>query len=102
MRFDNHYADFNPFNLKDGNEGRDSWKIPAYQLFDFHAGYRFDYQKVFVDLKFNILNVLNTTYISDARNNDPYTQNINNFDAASASVFFGMGRRFTTSFKLSF
>ena len=102
MRFDNHYADFNPFNLKDGNEGRDSWKIPAYQLFDFHAGYRFDYQKVFIDLKFNILNVLNTTYISDARNNDPYTQNINNFDAASASVFFGMGRRFTTSFKLSF
>ena len=102
MRFDNHYADFNPFNLKDGNEGRDSWKIPAYQLFDFHAGYRFDYQKVFIDLKFNVLNVLNTTYISDARNNDPYTQNINNFDAASASVFFGMGRRFTTSFKLSF
>jgi len=102
MHYDNHYADFNPLNLKDGNEGRDSWKIPAYELFDLHAGYRFDYQKVFIDLKFNVLNVFDTTYISDARNNDPYTQDINNFDAASASVFFGMGRRFTTSFKLSF
>jgi len=102
MYYDNHYADFNPLDLNNGNEGRDSWKIPAYELFDFHAGYRFDYQKVFIDLKFNILNVLNTTYISDARNNDPYTQNLNNFDAASSSVFFGMGRRFTTSFKLSF
>ena len=103
MHYDNHYADFNPFDLRGGNEGRDSWKIPAYELFDIHAGYRFQYQKVFIDLKLNVLNVLNTGYISDALNNDPYISgNQNNFDAGSASVFFGMGRRFTTSFKLSF
>ncbi len=103
MHFSNHYADFNPFDLKDENAGRDSWKIPAYNLFDIHAGYRFKYQKVFLDFKINILNIANTYYISDALNNDTYISgNQFNFDAASASVFFGMGRRITSSFKLSF
>jgi iron complex outermembrane receptor protein len=103
MHFSNHYADFNPFDLKDENAGRDSWKIPAYNLFDIHAGYRFKYQNVFLDFKINILNVANTTYITDALNNDTYISgNQFNFDAASASVFFGMGRRITSSFKLSF
>ena len=103
MRFDNHYADFNPFDLKEENAGRDSWKIPAYTLFDIHAGYRFRYEKVYLDFKINVLNALNTTYISDALNNDTYISgNQFNFDAASASVFFGMGRRVTSSLKLSF
>jgi len=103
MRFDNHYADFNPFDLKDENAGRDSWKMPAYNLVDLHCGYRFKYQKVFLDFKINVLNLFNTTYITDALNNDTYISgNQFNFDAASASVFFGMGRRITSSFKLSF
>jgi len=103
MRFDNHYADFNPFDLKGENSGRDSWKIPAYNLFDLHAGYRFRYDKMYLDFKVNVLNILNATYISDALNNDTYISgNQFNFDAASASVFFGMGRRITSSLKLSF
>lgn len=103
MRFDNHYADFNPFDLKDENAGRDSWKMPAYNLFDLHAGYKFRYDKVYLDFKINVLNILNTRYISDALNNDTYVSgNQFNFDAASASVFFGMGRRLTSSLKLSF
>jgi hypothetical protein len=103
MRFDNHYADFNPFDLKDDNAGRDSWKMPAYNLFDLHAGYRFRYDKMYLDFKINMLNIFNTSYISDALNNDTYISgNQFNFDAASASVFFGMGRRITSSLKLSF
>lgn len=103
MRFDNHYADFNPFDLQGEDAGRDSWKMPAYSLLDLHGGYRFHYAGMLLDFKINILNVLNTTYISDARNNDPYISGSqNNFDAASASVFFGMGRRLTSSLKISF
>jgi iron complex outermembrane receptor protein len=103
VRFDNHYADFNPYDLQNANVGRDSWKTPAYSLFDLHAGYRFRYQKVFLDFKLNVLNLANATYISDALNNDPRIPgDPGNFDAGSASVFFGMGRRITTSFKLSF
>ena len=103
MHFSNHYADFNPFDLQGDNVGRDSWKIPSYNIFDIHAGYKFKYEKVFIDFKINILNVANTTYISDALNNDTYISgNQFNFDAASASVFMGMGRRLTSSLKISF
>ena len=103
MRFDNHYADFNPFDLQGEDVGRDSWKTPAYSLLDLHGGYRFRYAGMLLDFKINILNVLNTIYISDALNNDSYISgNQFNFDAASASVFFGMGRRLTSSLKISF
>jgi outer membrane receptor protein involved in Fe transport len=103
MRFGNHYADFNPFDLQEENVGRDSWKTPAYNLFDLHAGYRFRYAGMHFDFKINVLNMLNTTYISDALNNDTYISgNQFNFDASSASVFFGMGRRLTSSLKISF
>ena len=103
MRFGNHYADFNPFDLQEGNVGRDSWKTPAYNLIDLHAGYRFRYAGMRLDFKINVLNLLNTTYISDALNNDTYISgNQFNFDASSASVFFGMGRRLTSSLKISF
>ena len=103
MRFDNHYADFNPFDLQGENVGRDSWKAPAYSLLDFHGGYRFRYDGMYLDFKISILNILNTTFISDALNNDTYISgNQFNFDAASASVFMGMGRRLTSSLKISF
>ena len=103
MRFDNHYADFNPFELQGEDVGRDSWKTPAYSLIDFHGGYRFRYAGMHFDFKINVLNVLNTIYISDALNNDSYISgNKFNFDAASASVFMGMGRRLTSSLKISF
>ena len=103
MRFDNHYADFNPFDLQGEDVGRDSWKTPAYSLLDLHGGYRFRYAGMLLDFKINVLNVLNTIYISDALNNDSYISgNQFNFDAASASVFFGMGRRLTSSLKISF
>jgi hypothetical protein len=42
-------------------------------------------------------------YISDARNNDSYNSPaFSDFDAKSASVFFGMGRRYTAGFQVSF
>ena len=42
-------------------------------------------------------------YISDAQNNDPYNDvSYQDFDAKSASVFFGLGRRFTMSARLNF
>ena len=41
-------------------------------------------------------------YISDAQNNDPYNANYQDFDAKSAGVFFGLGRRFNLSAKFSF
>ena len=39
--FDNYYSDFDPLSLNGSNAGRESWVIPAYQLIDLHAGYKF-------------------------------------------------------------
>jgi outer membrane receptor for ferrienterochelin and colicin len=100
--FGRYYADFNPFSLTDGNEGRESWIIPTYYTIDAFAGYKFKFAGCLWDLKLNVLNVLDQMYISDAFNNDTYVQSYNDFDAKSASVFFGMGRRFTTSLSITF
>ena len=56
-----------------------------------------------IDIRASILNALDKEYISDARNNDQYTgQTTDSFDAQSAAVFFGPGRRFNTSVKFTF
>jgi len=41
-------------------------------------------------------------YISDAKNNDSYSSIYSDFDAKSASVFFGLGRRLNLSARFSF
>jgi outer membrane receptor protein involved in Fe transport len=101
--FDNYYADFDPLSLTGENAGRESWIIPAYQLVDLHAGYKFklsNKNKLYIRL--SVLNLLDEIYISDAQNNDPYNANFQDFDAKSAGVFFGLGRRYNLSAKFSF
>jgi len=103
--FNRYYSDFNPEDCTDelGNPV-ESWRIPSYALIDFHTGYRFKikpFDKLGFTIKFNMLNVLNTVYISDAKNNDTYIQrNFSTFDARSASVFMGAPRRFVASLKI--
>ena len=101
--FDNYYSDFDPLSLNGANSGRESWKIPAYKIIDLHCGYMFslsDKNKLYI--RFSVLNLLDETYISDAQNNDPYNANYQDFDAKSAGVFFGLGRRLNLSAKFSF
>jgi hypothetical protein len=101
--FDNYYADFDPLSLNGDNAGRESWKIPSYNLIDLHAGYKFKLSdKNKIDLRLSVLNLMDEIYISDAQNNDPYNANYQDFDAKSAGVFFGLGRRFNLSAKFSF
>ena len=101
--FENYYADFDPLSLNGENAGRESWKIPSYQLLDLHAGYKFKLsEKNKLDIRLSVLNLLDEIYISDAQNNDPYNANFQDFDAKSAGVFFGLGRRFNLSAKFSF
>ncbi len=98
--FDNHYSNFDPFTLRDGNEGRQSWKMPGYYLIDLHLGYSKKFEKFKASLRGSVLNVMDALYISDANNNDTFVNNTTNFDANSASVFFGQGRRFTLTLQL--
>ncbi|MEZ4883203.1 MAG: TonB-dependent receptor [Chitinophagales bacterium] len=103
--FDNNYSDFQPEDLKPESNSarRDSWKLPDYMLYNFHAGYNFRINKTKMGLRFNVLNLFDTVYLSDARNNDDFNERPTaDFDAKSASVNFGQGRRWTTALSVEF
>ena len=78
--------------------------IPSYQLVDLHCGYKLKLSDIHkLDIKLSILNLLNAVYISDAQNNAGYQAlDLRDFDAKSATVFFGLGRRFSLSARFNF
>ncbi|RUA29185.1 MAG: hypothetical protein DSY76_03560 [Bacteroidetes bacterium] len=110
--FGKNYSQFDPMTLDpkkfpgsfdDKGNPKQSWRIPNYYTVDAFMGYQFKIKKTRINLSFVVLNLLNKEYISDAQNNDQYSgQTFNTSDARSATVFFGMGRRFMTSLSLSF
>jgi len=109
--FGKNYSNFDPLNLDpvtnpwafENGKPRQSWKIPDYYLIDMHVGYGFNVKKTRFDVRASVLNLLDEVYISDADNNDSYTgQSFNDFDARSAAVFFGMGRRWNLSLQMTF
>lgn len=110
--FTNYYASFDPIVLVPiynasgvqvgDNRDRDSWKIPSYGLVDAFCGYEYrdlkvgaDQRQIRVAFTLSIVNVLNTSYISDAQNG-AY------FNASSSLVYMGMGRRWVVGAKFSF
>ncbi|MEY3836125.1 MAG: hypothetical protein RI989_1553, partial [Bacteroidota bacterium] len=103
--FDRYFSDMNPFELKGENAGRESWRIPSYGTLELHAGYGKEYRGIRWDLRGSVFNVLNSVFITDARNNDLnalYNNKDFNFDASSAGVFFGQGRWFNVSLSATF
>jgi len=96
--FGKHYSEFSPESLQGDNNGRDSWKLPNYTLWEFHGGCKVPLKKGSAGVRLSILNLLNATYLSDGTNNDPFAdKQYGDFDAKSATVFFGQGRRFNLS-----
>jgi iron complex outermembrane recepter protein len=100
QHFDRYYANFDPFSLKGENGGRESWKMPAYSLVNLFAGYRYPLKSVTFIASGAITNLLNTSFISDATNNQ--NGSFDNFDANSATVMFGGGFRFNVSLGIQF
>jgi len=108
--FGKHYSEFNPLDYdperfpdsfdEDGNP-KQSWKIPDYYTIDFHAGYSWKINKIGFHVRGSVLNALDNVFITDAQNNDPYLTHSSTFDANSAGVFMGMGRRFNVSLRLN-
>jgi iron complex outermembrane receptor protein len=94
--FDKNYANFDPVGLVGANKDRESWKMPSYSLLDFNFGYEMKFLKKYrATLSGGVMNILNTVYITDAQNGA-------GFDASTATVFVGMGRRFNVSLKVAF
>jgi len=112
--FGKHYAEFNPedydpanpakaYAFDENGDPRQSWKIPNYYTVDFHAGYYWRIDKFGFQIRGTIINALDDVFITDAQNNDTYiARATTGFDANSAAVFMGMGRRFNVSLKITF
>ena len=103
--FGRNWTDFQPETLKPNSESarRESWQMPDYFLIDLHAGYRLKFSGKSANFRFNILNLTNAFYLTDGRNNDSFNQFAGtNFDAQSASVHFGQGRRWNASVQVAF
>jgi iron complex outermembrane receptor protein len=108
--FGKHYAEFNPLDydpiespdsFNDDGKPIQAWKIPDFYTIDFHAGYSWRIKKLGFQVRGTVLNAFDMVFITDAQNNDPYLTHSSTFDANSASVFMGMGRRFNLSLRLS-
>lgn len=108
--FGKNYSEFNPLDYNpetnpwafdENGDPKQSWKMPNYFTIDFNAGYSWWIKKVGIQLRASVINALNTKFINDAQNNDPYLVNSSTFDANSAGVFFGLGRTFNLSLKLT-
>ena len=101
--FDNNYADFQPENLQGDDGGHESWKMPSYYMSSLHTGYYFKVNKVGMNVRFNVLNLFDALYLTDARDNDSFNSpSFTDFDAKSASVFYGQGRRWSLSLQANF
>ena len=73
--------------------------MPDYGMLDMNAVYEMKYEGLRLNIVMSVNNALNAVYISDAQNNAFSSQN---FDANSASVFFGQGRRYVIGMKVTF
>ena len=63
---------------------------------DFNFGYELKFLKKYrATLSGGVMNILNTVYITDAQNGE-------GFNASTANVFVGMGRRFNVALKVGF
>ncbi|MAQ31994.1 MAG: hypothetical protein CMD26_04620 [Flavobacteriales bacterium] len=105
--FDRLYAYYNVEDLAgeaavNEIEVSDVWRVPDYALFSLHMGNNIDFDNSSLHFKFNILNLFDNAYISAARNNDSDFPAVDNDDAESASVFFGLGRKIITSIEYKF
>lgn len=98
--FDRFYSEFNPFNLKGDNAGRDSWKIPSYHLLNAFVGYKIVLKNnSAISLNASVINLLNKKYISDAALSSIYGTG---FDINSVGVMYGQGLKFNVSIGFEF
>jgi len=95
MYFGKHYSNFDPTTLKSTNRDRESWKMPGYGLLDVFVGYDHKVGKIKLGLTVGVTNVLDKVYITDGQNGTA-------FNATTALVYMGMGRRVTLGLRIGF
>lgn len=90
-----YYADFSPADRTDPDDRRDAWKLPAWSTFDLNICYNFRIGSVKAQVIGNVNNLFNAKYISDALDGTAH-------DRATALVWYGFGRTWTTGLRVMF
>jgi len=89
------YAKYDITRRNDETNREDSWKMPAFHLFDLGLNHRFDIGPFDSTLSARMNNVFNVEYISDAFDGEGSTYD-------TASVYYGFGRTFSFGLKIRF
>ncbi|MCF7841399.1 MAG: TonB-dependent receptor [Lentisphaeria bacterium] len=105
--YDNFYAQYEPFDRDDNADRAQSWKIPAYTLFDFHGSYMLPINVggIRFEAFAHIFNLMDSFYVQDAVDNSQYnafTGDGKNHAADDAEVFLGAPRSFNAGLTLHF
>lgn len=93
--YDRFYSDFNPAARTDFQDREQSYRIPSYHLLDLFAGYGFGVAGMEAYIQASCYNVLNSEHI--IRGEDGAGHSSEDFRG-----FWGFGRTFNFSFKISF
>ena len=95
----NNYAQFRETDRSnapaEGVDNPDSWKLPNYGLVDANVKWDFELGGLKASLYGNANNILNTEYISDARDGSSHTWK-------DAEVYYGLGTTWSMGFRIRF
>ena len=96
----NHYSRlFARFDVEErieaSSSGVNSWQMPDYNLLDFNTSYDFDFAGFNATVYGRVHNILDTEYISDARDGKRH-------NAETSPVYYGFGRTWSMGIKLRF
>lgn len=101
------YAEFNiGSDVSFVTPGNEAWELPAYDLVDAGVSYRFQISGVSLTWRFNVNNLLDEEYISESDTNivfnaDLDARQIGERGSPRNRVFYGFGRTWNTSVKIS-
>jgi len=115
-RYDNYFADFDPFSRTDSAEVADNggnapqvWQIPAYNLFELHFSYNLPAKVAGanVTLFAHVFNLFNELYVEDAVDNSQFNSYTGNDEelgthrADDAEIYPGLPTTFNLGFSVA-
>jgi hypothetical protein len=100
----NYTADYNFYLVN--SPGLHPWKVPNYNLFNLNATFKFKLSGLDASLIGNVMNVLDTKYISDAIDGGSPSSATGTAPGGNPATnvfgYYGYGRHFSTTLKIKF
>jgi hypothetical protein len=93
--YDRMYADFSPTTRTDPNDRKQSYRMPSWHSLDLHLGIPFSIGSINLYGNISCFNVLNEKYIIRGEDGPGH-------DLESFRGFWGFGRNFNFSLRMSF